>query len=163
MFVDFQDALIKILKAQCTAGKHLSGTNLIQFGDRTPPPQYLKAITVDWDNKIHMVRAGNGWQPRAFFAIAAYATDPVDEVQADQKLQEMIWRWEDGLAAGLIPMLVALGGVRGASGHAYGMEIQPQMGRGSLSDAGKRVFRVGAYLILEVWPKPVTPDQIKPL
>lgn len=162
MFVDFQDALITALEAQVAVGKHLEGVNIVQFGDRKPSAQFHKAVTVDWDQKVHLAPVGNGWQPVAFFSVAIYATDPTSEELADKALQDLLARWTSDKLVGVLPCLMAMGGVRGASGRQYGFDILPEMGRGSLSE-GKRVFRMGAYFVIQAYCKPVTTDDILPL
>lgn len=163
MFQDFQAALIAALQAQISAGKHLATVELVQGGHRKPPAQYKRVATVDWDNRVHLARKGSGWQPVAFFSVACYATHPMGEERADAALQTILMDWEDDKLVGILPFLMLLGGVRGASGRGYGFEIMDQMGRGSLSDPTKNIFRIGAYFVLRVWLKPITEDDIKPL
>ncbi len=161
MFADFQDALLAGLEAQQAEGKHLEGVSLVQWGDRKPSAQFARAVTVDWDNKVHLAPSGNGWAPVAFFTVGVYATDPANEEAADRALQDLLMRWDESLLVGVLPYLMVIRGVRGASGRGYSVRLLPQMGRGSLSDPGKRIFRMGAYFVLEVALKPLTEDDIK--
>lgn len=161
MFIDFQRALMTQMGLQIAAGKHLEGIELLKRGDQKPAAQFKQAITVDWNEKIFLKQVGNGWQPRGLVSIGLYTTDPTSEALADEKLQNLLWREnEAGQLLGLIPFLMALGGVRGDS-RAYGFEVTPQMPRGSLSKPP--IFRVATYVILEVWIKPITIENIQPL
>lgn len=153
MLVDFATELITYLEAQVGEGLNLEGVTLIQFSDAPVPHQHSKAVVVDWDNDLTIEFRRSGSIVTGRFAIGALASHTLGEKEADQRVQDMLMRWdsETGKWRGLIPALSTLEGlVSETTGHHYATKLDGKPVRGSLGDPSKRIYRAGCYLPLEV-------------